>query len=376
MMSKSVKTMDELTDSRLLYDKDPPAFGYILLGIVSILLIAAIYASSKVPKYYTIQAQGMVTNPNSNYVMCAYSGEINESTMFEGKFVEKGDVLFQIKNLEYMAQQEQLKVSKAAYEKKVKQYEQLIKSMKENHNYFDETKYQDRHYYVLYEKYRSEIEQYHFDASLYKSIGYNKKQIKKEKEKIEAKKKEVYYSAIDEAERAIEEATLQLELVNSQLANVYDEKNMYEVKATATGVLHLIGDYKDGMVVQTSTTIATIAPTNTDKMIQAYVSSADMARIHTGDAVQIEIDGLAQNIYGTVSGNVIQIDSNATIKESSQTTTSQVFKVLISLDSDYLVNKMGEKVQIANGMSGTARIQYDELTYWDYILTKVGIRTR
>ena len=92
MMSKSVKTMDELTDSRLLYDKAPPAFGYILIGIVSILLIAAIYASFKVPKYYTIQAQGMVTNPNSNYVMCAYSGEINESTMFEGKFVEKGDV--------------------------------------------------------------------------------------------------------------------------------------------------------------------------------------------------------------------------------------------------------------------------------------------
>ena len=248
--------------------------------------------------------------------------------------------------------------------------------MKENHNYFDETKHQDRHYYVLYEKYRSEIEQYHFDASLYKAIGYTKRQIKKEKEKIDAKKKEVYYSAVDSAEGAIEEAQLQLDLITSQLQNVYDGENMYEVKATATGILHLIGDYKDGMVVQTSTTIATITPTNTDEIIQAYVSSADMARIHIGDAVQIEIDGLAQNIYGTVSGNVIQIDSNATIKESSQGATSQVFKVFISLDTDYLVNKMGDKVQIVNGMSGTARIQYDELTYLDYILTKAGIKTR
>lgn len=375
-MSKSVKTMEELTDSRLLYDKDPPAFGYMIVVIISIFLITAVYASSKVPKYYTIQAQGMVTNQNSNYVMCAYSGEINQSNMSEGKLVEKGDTLFKIKNLEYMAQQEQLKVSKAAYEKKVKQYERLIKSMKENHNYFDETKHQDRHYYVLYEKYRSEIEQYHFDASLYKAIGYTKRQIKKEKEKIDAKKKEVYYSAVDSAEGAIEEAQLQLDLITSQLQNVYDGENMYEVKATATGILHLIGDYKDGMVVQTSTTIATITPTNTDEIIQAYVSSADMARIHIGDAVQIEIDGLAQNIYGTVSGNVIQIDSNATIKESSQGATSQVFKVFISLDTDYLVNKMGDKVQIVNGMSGTARIQYDELTYLDYILTKAGIKTR
>ena len=186
----------------------------------------------------------------------------------------------------------------------------------------------------------------------------------------------MYYSAVDSAEGAIEEAQLQLDLITSQLQNVYDGENMYEVKATATGILHLIGDYKDGMVVQTSTTIATITPTNTDEIIQAYVSSADMARIHIGDAVQIEIDGLAQNIYGTVSGNVIQIDSNATIKESSQGATSQVFKVFISLDTDYLVNKMGDKVQIVNGMSGTARIQYDELTYLDYILTKAGIKTR
>lgn len=74
-------------------------FGYILITVVAVFLIVAVVWSIKTPKVYTIQAQGTVTNDESNYVMCKYTGEILDSNMEEGALVEAGDVLLQLKAL-------------------------------------------------------------------------------------------------------------------------------------------------------------------------------------------------------------------------------------------------------------------------------------
>ena len=38
-MSKRVKSLDEIRESRILFDKNPPAFGYILITVVAVFLI-------------------------------------------------------------------------------------------------------------------------------------------------------------------------------------------------------------------------------------------------------------------------------------------------------------------------------------------------
>ena len=35
-MSRSVRSLDEIRESRILFDKDPPAFGYILITVVAV----------------------------------------------------------------------------------------------------------------------------------------------------------------------------------------------------------------------------------------------------------------------------------------------------------------------------------------------------
>ena len=35
-MSRSVKSLDEIRESRILFDKNPPAFGYILITVVAV----------------------------------------------------------------------------------------------------------------------------------------------------------------------------------------------------------------------------------------------------------------------------------------------------------------------------------------------------
>lgn len=127
------------------------------------------------------------------------------------------------------------------------------------------------------------------------------------------------------------------------------------------------------MVVQTATPVATITPENANTMIEAYVSTADMARMQIGDDVQIEVSGLSQTIYGNIKGAVQQIDSNVTTMEGENGNT-QMFKVRILPKVDYLVSKSGEKVNLANGMTVEARIIYDKLTYFDYLLEKLGVK--
>ena len=171
-MSKRVKSLDEIRESRLLFDKNPPAFGYILITVVAVFLIVAVVWSIKTPKVYTIQAQGTVTNDESNYVMCSYTGEILDSNMEEGALVEAGDVLFTIKSTDYDLQQTQLEDNRKSYEEQISQYSLLIKSIKDDTNYFDETKADDGLYWSLFETYKSQVEQNKVDVSTYQAYGY------------------------------------------------------------------------------------------------------------------------------------------------------------------------------------------------------------
>ena len=101
-----------------------------------------------------------------------------------------------------------------------------------------------------------------------------------------------------------------------------------------------------------------------------------MARMHVEDLVQIEVNGLSQSIYGNIEGTVERIDSNVTTVEGGESGSSQVFKVRILPDMNYLISKDGDKVNLANGMTVEARIIYDKLTYFDYMLEKLGVKYR
>ena len=375
-MSGKAKSLDELKDSQIMFDKDLPPFGYMIMSIFAVLIVGVLLWSMYANKAYMIRAQGTVTSSESNYVMSSYTGEIKESYMEEGKLVSEGDVLFVVKSTDFDLQQEQLQSSKETYEKQEKQYDKLIQSIKDDQNYFDAGNPDDSLYYNTYETYKSQVAQSDMDTSMYKAYGYYEEQIQNELVKGQAKKSEQYHAAIQSAENAKKEIENQLANVNSQLSALGNGKTEYEIKATSTGVLHLLSDYKKGMVVQTAAPVATISSEQADTIIEAYVSTADMARMHVEDPVQIEVNGLSQSIYGNIEGTVERIDSNVTTLEGGERGSSQVFKVRILPDMNYLISKDGDKVNLANGMTVEARIIYDKLTYFDYMLEKLGVKYR
>ena len=91
MSKKTVKKLEDLKDSRLLYEKTLPPFGYMIISSITLLLIAVVIWSLKTPKTYVIKSSGIVESVNKNYIMSSYTGEINEMYVEEGSYVEKGD---------------------------------------------------------------------------------------------------------------------------------------------------------------------------------------------------------------------------------------------------------------------------------------------
>lgn len=83
-MSEQIKKLSQLKDSRLLYEKKLPAFGYMLVLAVAFLLAAVVIWSVNTPKTYMISASGIVQSENKNYVMTPYTGEISEIYIKEG----------------------------------------------------------------------------------------------------------------------------------------------------------------------------------------------------------------------------------------------------------------------------------------------------
>jgi multidrug resistance efflux pump len=372
---RTIKTFNDLKDSELLYEKTLPSFGYIILLVLLALIVGVVIWSVNTPKVYVIKSSGNVQSENKNYVMSPYTGEIVGMDMSEGESVEAGDVLFTVKSVDLNLQDEQLKEQRDIYERQIGQYNKLVRSIQEDKNLFKASNPDDNLYYSQYEMYKDQIAQQKADTVAMQSYGYTDEQIAQEIGKAQSKTSEIYYSTIKSSEDQIQQAQSQLDALDAQLAAIDTGQEDYQVKADASGRLHMLAEYKEGMVAQAASPIASIGSENDVYKVVAMVAASDATRVELGDKVDIAIAGLAQSIYGTVSGEVTSIDSDVTMPQGSEG-AQPYFKVDIKPSSSYLISKDGNKVNVSNGMAVETRIRYDEVSYFNYVLESLGMMVR
>lgn len=376
-MNKRIKTLQSLTDSRLLYEKKLPNFGYFIILTVLGLMITVIIWSIRTPKNYIITSTGIVESSNKNYVMSPYTGTISEIFIEEGDLVNQGDVLLKVKSTDIDLQIMQLQEQRKTYETMIAQYTKLVQSVKDNENYFDSNNADDSLYYSQFEAYKSKVEQNQVDVSTYKAYGYTDDQIESQLIANQAKVTELYYSEIQTVESSLLEAKNQMAALDAQMSALGQGQNEYEILASETGIIHMMSDYDAGMVVQAASAIASISSVQDSYGIIAYLNVSDASRTHVGDKVDIAVAGLPQSVYGTIEGTVKKIDSDLTVSQSTDSSGNvSYFKVYIEPKSDYLISKAGNKVNLSSGMSVETRIRYDEVTYFDYVMEALGVLTR
>lgn len=371
-MGYRVKSLDEIKDSRLLYEKKVPAFGFILLLIVAAFMGGLGVWAYKTPKVSVIKAAGTISSAKKNYVMSPYTGEILGADYEEGKVVKEGDVLFKIKSTDLNLQLQQLQSNKELIEKRVELYKKYVQSLETETNMFSVSDELESPFYNKYESYVNQTEQVTVNEELLKGYGYSKEDIDKEYEKAESKKKQIYYTELNSANDSISELTSQVETINIQIESINSGIAEYEVKAPTSGVVHIMDKFTEGMVIQTGQKVASIATNEDDFEIIATVSEADATKIHKGDKVDIAINGLTSSVYGTISGKIISKDTDVSISQTNTGTVSY-FKLKIKPDYDYVISKAGDKVDLTNGMGVETRIKYDKVTYLNYVLDAIGL---
>lgn len=375
-MNKRIMMLEELKDSKLLYDKRVPAFGYMIIITVLLLLFFVVGWSIFAPKIYVIKSSGIVESENKTYVMSPYAGEIAEMYIEEGSVVEVGDPLVVIESADMNLQVTQLEEQKKFYAERITQLEKLVQSIKDDTNYFDATSENDSLYFSQFEAYKSQILQNQADIDTFKAYGYSEEQIEAQIAKSESKITEIYHGAIQNAENGVLEAQGQVDSMEAQLLALEQGQGEYTLIANASGVVHMMSDYKNGMVVQGATTIASIASEQDEYRVIAYVNTSDAARVEMGDTVDIAITGLNQSIYGTIEGRVTAIDADITMPQGGGEDVTPYIKVEVEPDSKYLISKEGDKINITNGMTVETRIQYDKVTYFNYVMEELGVLTR
>ena len=370
-MTTTIQNLDDLQDRRIMMDRDVPPYGYAFVILVGLFMIFLLVWSTRTNRIYVSQNSGTVQASNKTYIMSSYSGTLTELYISEGSYVNEGDLVAHIKSTDLDMQQDNLESQLKIYQTQVDQYNKLLQCIQDDTNYFSETSVEDQPYYYQYETYKSQVEQKTFDASAYQAAGYTDAQIKTLMEQNQSEIQALYYSTMQSISQSITSAQSNVDNVQAQIDALNTGANDYYLYAPTSGVIHMDSPYKEGMVLSAGSPLATVASENDDLEIVAMVTVNDRPLLHVGDPCKIAITGLSEYSYGTLTGTVTSIDSDVTTN-----TSGSYYKMTIKPDNTYVVSTSGDKVDLSNGMSVTARVEYDELTYFDYVMEALGVLFR
>ena len=370
-MTTTIQNLSDLQDRRIMMDKKLPPYGYAFVILTGLFMIFLVIWSTQTNRIYVSQNSGVVQAANKTYIMSSYSGSITELNIAEGSYVNEGDLIAHIKSTDLDMQQDSLQSQLDIYKKQKSQYEKLVKSIQDDKNYFSETDIDDQPYYYQYETYKSQVAQKAFDASPYQAAGYSDEQIKALMEQNQSEVEALYYSTLQSISASLTSVQSNIDNLQSQMDALNTGANDYYIYAPTSGVIHMDTPYKVGMVLSAGTPLATVASENSDLEVVAYVTLNDRPLLHVGDPCKIAITGLSEYSYGTLTGTVTSIDSDVTASSSGS-----YYKMTITPDSTYVISNSGDKVDLSNGMSVTARVEYDKLTYFEYAMEALGVLFR
>ena len=370
-MTTTIQNLDDLQDRRIMMDRDVPPYGYAFVILVGIFMIFLLVWSTRTNRIYVSQNSGTVQASNKTYIMSSYSGTLTELYISEGSYVNEGDLVAHIKSTDLDMQQDNLESQLKIYQTQVDQYNKLLQCIQDDTNYFSETSVEDQPYYYQYETYKSQVAQKAFDASPYQAAGYSDEQIKALMEQNQSEVEALYYSTLQSISASLTSVQSNIDNLQSQLDALNTGANDYYIYAPTSGVIHMDTPYKVGMVLSAGTPLATVASENSDLEVVAYVTLNDRPLLHVGDPCKIAITGLSEYSYGTLTGTVTSIDSDVTASSSGS-----YYKMTITPDSTYVISNSGDKVDLSNGMSVTARVEYDKLTYFEYAMEALGVLFR
>ena len=123
-------------------------------------------------------------------------------------------------------------------------------------------------------------------------------------------------------------------------------------------------------------TIASISDSTKEYYVKTRISPKDRVKINVGDPVEMEVEGMIQSVYGTISGTVISIGNDITVNKDGNNNLVEYYDAKIKIKDRELINSSGEVFPIIKGMNVETRIKYDKITYLDYLKEELGFKEK
>jgi multidrug resistance efflux pump len=130
-------TLNELTDSRMLYDKNPPKFMFFVICAVLLLVTGVITASLFIHKPYVVKASGLVTSSIKTTLTVNMAGTITSFNLKEGQSIRTGDVIMTFDDSQTRIQMDQYQAQADYYNKQIDLYKRCVNEINKGTNTFN-----------------------------------------------------------------------------------------------------------------------------------------------------------------------------------------------------------------------------------------------
>jgi|GEM_PF-3770213 len=359
-----VYTLRELKESKLMFDRKPPAFGVVIILIILAFLIGSIVFAAFSVKTYVVRGTGIVVSEERANIMNRVPGSISNIYVSEGAFVSAGDVLMELDDIQLRAQITQIQSTVDLVTRRMEVTEQLIRFINAFSLDISETRVNPFS--------SEEIIETRVFADAQTFIDYVKKQ---EEDFIFSQDDvdDLKDQFLGQQYGVLEDLHSQLIQHSSQLVMYKENQREYLVIAEKDGIVSLSSDLTIGTVIQAGVLLGTIDSSNNSTfVIEAVISAHDRNKVTVGDTVEIAVAGISQNEFGVLQGEIVIIANNSTQTENGDL----VFRVIVKPFSTVLSNDRGNEIRISVGQVVENRIKYDESTWLSWIIDQIGVRLR
>lgn len=348
--------LTQLSSSKIQYDKNPPKFIIYIIYTTLILLVFLIILASLTYKTEVVRSSGILSSNNKVYIQSPIQGEIKNLYKKSGDYVKKGELIFEIDQIEIDSSIKSLEAKCEYIATYVNNYKILINAL-ESIDPLDISKlsnpFDKGEFYLNYKSINEAL----INASA--SEDYT----------LEERRKNIIEQYLSSAYQSKFQYEYEYIGNKSQIEGYEVLKEQYKVYATTDGYLDYAQSIRIGNVIDCNS-IGSISEKINDNnaVIECYISAEHRNFLRINQECEITISGLSQAKYGTINGVVNDISDDIIIDNDNNI----FYKVHVKPNTVF-IEYGDDNIKLMNGQVAEVRIKYESITWMTWILKKIGI---
>lgn len=162
-------------------------------------------------------------------------------------------------------------------------------------------------------------------------------------------------------------ARAEAELRAAELVKARQRGGYQVLRAPVAGTVGQLALHTEGGVVEAAKPIMTVVPEAGGLMAEVKLLNRDAGFVRRGQPVALKLEAFPFARYGTVPGRVVSISPDAVEDEKM----GLVYIVRIAIDRT-VIDRAGERVRLAPGLSATADIVTGSRSYLSYLTSPIA----